>query len=117
MQVQIDLWQLILAVAGLIGAFASVVWLFGTILVRQFKAQLDLRFEAIQGDVGKRIKADTEVAERIRNLDRDFLLFQRDMPDRYVRREDYIRGQSVLEAKLDALYSKVESLMMRGLKP
>ncbi|HER1246414.1 TPA: hypothetical protein VJI18_002336 [Salmonella enterica subsp. salamae serovar 48:z:e,n,x,z15] len=29
------------------------------------------------------------------------------------RREDYLRGQAVLEAKLDALYSKIE-LIQRG---
>jgi hypothetical protein len=116
MQVQIDLWQLMLAVAMLIGAFASVVWLFGTIILRQFKTQLDLRFESIQVDIGKRVLGEADVSEQLRKMDRDFLLFQRDMPVQYVRREDYIRGQSVLEAKLDALYSKLESLMMRGQK-
>jgi hypothetical protein len=111
---QIDPWQLILAVAGLISAFATMVWLFGTILVRQFKSQLDQRFSTIQDDISQRAQEETDVARQIRNFEREFLLFQRDMPVQYVRREDYIRGQSVIEAKLDAIYSKFESVMMRG---
>ena len=36
------------------------------------------------------------------------------MPLHYVRREDYIRGQSVIEAKLDALGSKLEAAQLRA---
>lgn len=39
---------------------------------------------------------------------------QRDMALQYVRREDYIRGQSVVEAKLDGLAVKIENLQLRG---
>ncbi len=46
-------------------------------------------------------------------LEREFLEFRADLPLHYVRREDYLRGQAVLEAKLDALYSKIE-LIQRG---
>ena len=116
MQVQIDLWELILAVGSLIGAFASVVWLFGTILVKQFKTQLSERFAAIQADLTKRATEDAEVSKQLRQFEKDFSKFQIDMPVLYVRREDYIRGQSVIEAKLDALYSKLETVLIQGAK-
>jgi hypothetical protein len=116
MQVQIDLWELIMAVASLIGVFATLMWLFGTILVRQFKAQLDQRFTSIQADLTKRAADDVKVAEQLRKFEREFLEFQRDLPVLYVRREDYIRGQTVIEAKLDALYSKVEVVQIQGAK-
>ncbi len=116
MLVQIELWQLIIAVAGLIGAFASLIWLFGTILVRQFKAQLDGRFSTIQADLTKRASEDAEVAKQLRQFERDFSKFQIDMPVLYVRREDYIRGQTVIESKLDALYSKLEVVQIQGAK-
>ncbi len=35
--------------------------------------------------------------------------FKADLPLNYVRREDYIRGQTVIEAKLDALDNKLEA--------
>ena len=40
--------------------------------------------------------------------------FQADLPLHYVRREDYVRGQSVLEAKLDGLADKIEKAQLRA---
>ena len=54
--------------------------------------------------------------ELMRNIEREFLRFQADLPVLYVRREDYVRGQSVIEAKLDALYSKLEVVQLKGAK-
>lgn len=116
MQVQIDLWQLVMALAGLIAAFASVVWLFGTILVKQFKSQLDQRFNMIQADMTRRAQEETKVVDQLHQFEKDFLTFQRDMPLQYVRREDYIRGQTVIESKLDAVYSKLELVQIQGAK-
>ena len=116
MQVQIDFWQLVMACASLIVAFASVVWLFGTILVKQFKSQLTERFALIQADLTKRAAEDAEVAKQLRQFEKDFAKFQIDMPLSYVRREDYIRGQTVIESKLDALYSKLEVVQIQGAK-
>ena len=101
MQVQIEFWQLVMALAGLVASFAGVVWLFGTILVRQFKAQLDQRFTLISSK-------DAEVTKQLRQFEKDFSEFQIAAPTRFVLRDDYIRGQSVLEAKQDALFNKME---------
>ena len=38
------------------------------------------------------------------------------MPLHYVRREDYIRGQSVIESKLDGLALKIENVQLRAVK-
>ncbi|CAH5052789.1 hypothetical protein AI2839V1_0243 [Enterobacter cloacae] len=43
-------------------------------------------------------------------LEREFLEFRADLPLHYVRREDYLRGQAIIEAKLDAVYNKIEFL-------
>ncbi len=53
---------------------------------------------------------------QFRQFEKEFLTFQRDLPVLYVRREDYIRGQTVIEAKLDALYSKLETVQLQGAK-
>lgn len=37
-----------------------------------------------------------------------------DLPMHYVRRDDYIRGQSVIEAKLDGLAHKVDNVRLRS---
>lgn len=49
-------------------------------------------------------------------LERDFLRLQVELPQHYVRREDYIRGQSVIEAKLDGLGTKIEMAQLRALQ-
>jgi len=108
MQVQIDFWQLLMAIGGLVGSFGTIVWLGGKALIGQFEKRLVERFKTIQDDLTKRASEDAEVAKQIRQFETDFLIFQRDLPNQYVRREDYIRGQSVLEAKQDALFSKME---------
>ena len=48
---------------------------------------------------------------------RELLNLKAEMPVQYVRREDYIRGQSVLEAKLDGLVIKLENVQLRAQQP
>ena len=55
-------------------------------------------------------------AESWKRLEREFLEFQARLPLDYVRREDYIRGQTVIEAKIDAVYSKLEVVLLKGVK-
>lgn len=114
MQVQVELWQFIVGITSVISGFALMVWAFGTVLVKQFKVQLDHRFVSIQSDLTKRANEDAEVAKQLRQFEKEFLTFQRDMPIQYVRREDYIRGQTVIESKLDAVYSKLELVQIQG---
>lgn len=54
-----------------------------------------------------------ETASRWNELEREFLEFKAQMPVDYVRREDYIRGQTVIEAKLDAVYEKLDNVQHR----
>ena len=49
-------------------------------------------------------------------IERDLLKLQADMPLHYVRREDHIRGQSVIESKLDGLALKIENVQLRTAK-
>ncbi|MCQ4242401.1 hypothetical protein [Stutzerimonas stutzeri] len=53
-------------------------------------------------------------AEALQQLEKTFLRFQADLPVNYVRREDYVRNQTVIEAKLDALASKLELIQING---
>lgn len=40
------------------------------------------------------------------------------MPFRYIARDDYIRGQTVIEAKLDAVAEKLEKVQIKqGITP
>ena len=116
MQLQIDFWELLLAIGALVVAFSTVIWLFGNMSMHQFEKRLNEKFITINTVIEKHLTEEEKVADQLKTFEMDFLKFQRDMPIEYVRREDYIRGQSVIEAKLDALYSKMELVFLRGSK-
>lgn len=96
---QLDTWQVILFCIALIGGFAGLI----KILFMQFERNLNQRFDSLE----------SEAKEWVR-LEREFLNFKADLPLHYVRREDYVRGQTVLEAKLDAVFTKIENIQLKG---
>ena len=82
----------------------------------RFRAQEDARsanHEQVQHRLEKLEESAKLEAGEWQRVEREFLQMQRDMALQYVRREDYIRGQSVVEAKLDGLAVKIENLQLR----
>ena len=125
MTVQVELWGLITFLVGLAITFMSCVFGFARVLGAQidqrltekFKAQEEARevgSKALREHIDRYIAQADRTADQVAALERDFLRWQAELPVNYVRREDYVRGQSVIEAKLDALYSKLEVVQMRG---
>ncbi|HBO0115257.1 TPA: hypothetical protein L4A45_006184, partial [Pseudomonas aeruginosa] len=45
----------------------------------------------------------------------ELMSLKAELPFQYVLRDDYIRGQSVIEMKLDSLATKLENAQLRGL--
>ena len=121
MNVQIEFWQLI----TLLLAFLGFLFAAGRLLLSQIDRRLNDRFEAIEkareeGQATWRqtftqhLEEERRETDLMRSIEREFLRFQAELPLQYVRREDYVRGQSVIEAKLDALYNKLEVVQMKG---
>lgn len=100
MTIQVDFWQLV----GLLVAFLGFVAAAGKVLLSQVERRLDQRFGTLE-------KAGAEW----QRLERELLTWKGELPLQYVRREDYVRGQSILEAKLDGLAVKIENAQLRGL--
>ncbi|HEY0954016.1 MAG TPA: hypothetical protein VGE36_04615 [Roseateles sp.] len=103
MTVQLELWQLVTLGVTLIGAFGTV---FKLLLVQHQRHQ-DRRFDSIEATAEKE-------AGQWQRVERELLDLKAELPASYVRREDYIRGQSVIEAKLDGLATKIENAQLRG---
>ncbi len=121
MTVQIEFWQLI----TLLLAFLGFLFAAGRLLLSQIDRRLNDRFETIEkareeGQATWRqtftqhLEEERRETDLMRSIEREFLRFQAELPLQYVRREDYVRGQSVIEAKLDALYNKLEVVQMKG---
>jgi hypothetical protein len=120
--VTLELWQIITLLLAFFGCVAG----FGKVLVEQFERRQAERFAAhdqarAEGQRAMRDIFDQHLNEERRNanalqaLERDFLRWQADLPVQYVRREDYVRGQVIIEAKLDGLYNKLEVVQLKGM--
>ena len=94
-------------------------------LLSQTQKHLDHRFNtqeaaraANHDQVSRRLDSiEAGAREEMGNwqrIERDLLKFQADMPLNYVRREDHIRVQSILEAKMDGLATKIDNAQLRA---
>lgn len=121
MTVQIEFWQLV----GLLVTFFGACATGGATLLRQSQKHLDERFatqEKSRAAAEDKLAARLDAIEQVnrdetiqwQRVEREFLKFQADLPMRYVMRDDYIRGQTVLEAKIDAVMAKVDSANLRA---
>lgn len=87
----------------LLAAFVTGLWRVGKWLVVSVEKRIDDRFSVLAAD-----------SRAWRAVERDLMELRAELPNQYVRREDYIRGQSVVEAKLDAVAAKLEVVQMQG---
>lgn len=121
MKIELELWQLILLLIAFLGCVAG----FGKLLLTQIERRLDERFATQEAsrksnhqEVERRLSgiesAAREESGQWQRVERELLSLKADLPVHYVRREDYIRGQSVIEAKLDGLATKIENAQLRG---
>ena len=79
----------------------------GRMLLGQVEKRLDTRFLSLE-------RAAQEESSQWRRVERELLDLRAELPLHYVRREDYIRGQSVIEAKLDGLALRIENHHLKG---
>lgn len=122
---QIDTWDFVKAIAALAVFMLGAIWTFGAVIVRQFEARLEEKFKAqaearliadgtLNEAMQRHLAEEKLMGAQIAQLERDFLTWKGELPLNYVRREDYVRGQTVIEAKLDALYSELKLVQLRG---
>lgn len=125
MSLQVDFWTFLGMLAGLLTTLATLGLTFARLLLAQVEKRLDERFVALQKArddarvvcLNRFTSIDQERREEMaqwQRVERDLLALRAELPLHYVRREDYVRGQTVLEAKLDALAIKLENLQLRA---
>lgn len=123
--IQVEAWDLIKFLVMLLTSFLGCIFAFGKLLGGQIDRRLDEKFKAqeearkagstaLLEHINRHITDGERTAAQVVNLERDFLKWQAELPIHYVRREDYVRGQSVIEAKLDAVYNKLEVVQLKG---
>jgi len=126
MTLTVEFWTLVGVVVALLGSVSSIVWRLTNSVISQALKNIDSHFDTLEhanqaanAELARRLdfieKAWRDEAALWQRFERELLLLKADLPLNYVRREDYVRGQSVVEAKLDGLATKLELLQQRGL--
>lgn len=115
--------EMALGIFGAIALIVAGVWAvtktFGLLMakiVAQFDLRLDERFAAMERarEEGRkvweaRLARLEQRQERIDDELRELLI---NMPDKYVRREDYVRRETVIEAKIDQLRLQIQNWIL-----
>lgn len=109
MAIQLEAYQWI----SVLITFISIVVGTVKILWGRIELNLNTNFKTVQNQLEDVSKQAAKSQQDVRELERKFYQFQIDLPHSYVAREDYIRGQTVIEAKLDALASKLETVQIK----
>ena len=110
MTLQIEFWQLM----TFLGTFLMLMLGMGKLLLVQFGKRTDAQHNSLSERLKSIDDATGRATTAAHQLERDFLSFKADLPMQYVMRDDYIRGQSIIEAKLDGLADKLEKAQLRG---
>lgn len=112
MLANLELWELLLSALGAIATLLGGYWALVRIIVAQFKKNLDERFRAQeemralgQAEWNRRFEA---IEAGHRAMDQRFNLHLQELPLKYQRREDAIRQEVAIIARLDALAGLVE---------
>lgn len=125
MTISIEFWQLLTGLAGILVVGITALFGFGRVLMKQFENNLTERFSiqeesrvSSQRHWDSRFStletAAADEAKQWQRVERELLTLKAELPVEYVRRQDYIRNQSVIEAKLDGLAVKIENTFLKG---
>ena len=106
MIIQLETWQVITLLITLVGSLIGAIKHFLARAENNLTQNFNITNQKIEAVGQQALKAQDE----IRNLEREFLHFKAEVPQNYVGRDDYIRGQTIIEAKLDAVADKLLSV-------
>jgi hypothetical protein len=107
MNITVDFWQLLGSLGALLAVGVTVLLALCKLLLAQFEKRLDGKFAALEAKAG-------EAEQEWRRIERDLTSLKTELPVNYVRRDDYIRNQTIIEAKLDGLAVRIENALLKG---
>lgn len=102
-------WRGVSLLATLLMAWSGFLIAIIKLLLGRVTRDLDKRLDAIS-------QTQSDDSKEWRSIERELMALKANIPLHYVRREDYVRGQSVIEAKLDALAGKLETTRLEGIR-
>lgn len=118
--VQVTTWELVTFLISLLGGMLTLLVGGAKYILAAIERQQRERFrqsERARAEASERWlerfasieNALNDKTDKLSRIEREFFEMKADLPTSYVRREDYIRGQTVIEAKIDALALRIEN--------
>lgn len=115
MPIQLELWHLI----TLLLAFFACIGGFGKLLLSIYTKGLDERFQSQKDAFDQRLELQEQSRQESREewhdefekLEERIRGITERMPNEYVRREDWIRFSATIDAKLDTLHRKLDTMV------
>lgn len=112
--------ELLISLFGAVGLLVTGGWALIKIVVAQFERRLDERFTVMEvaRKEGRRAYDERfgKMEQSTSDLENGLTALRLELPKEYVRREDHIRFETVITAKLDSLGAKVDLLAERQRK-
>ena len=109
MSITLEPYHVFLILATIIGAVFTMVKLLGS----QINANLQQNFAATNERIERVSKQNEKSQDELRELERKFHQFEVELPKNYVLRDDFVRSQSIIEAKIDNVVSKLETVQIK----
>lgn len=100
-------WEAVGIVLGIVGAWSALLLAIIRWLLNGYFKSINDQFETLS-------KALTGHSTEIHRIDKDVLTLRTEMHAEFVRREDAIRQEVVINAKLDSLAAKFDNLTLRS---
>jgi hypothetical protein len=104
--VTLDLWHIGLIIATLIGA----LWAMGRVFIGMYIKSNDKRFALYEDELKEQHAAHDKTEENVRKVERDFLLFRAELPERYVLKADLDRFREFIEMRVQEIRSLIIGL-------
>lgn len=96
-----DQWPLFVFLAGLIAAWSLLVFKIMQVLLARTEKRLEEKLE--EGSKGVAVYQC-----KVQDVERQVLELKATLPLDYVRREDFIRHEVTINAKLDRIYDRLQ---------
>lgn len=100
-------WEAVGTAAGAVAAIATVL---GALFFWAVKWLLDQHAKRMNDRLGELAASMDAYRTQQQKLERDLLELRAEIPEKYVRREDWIRFAAVIDAKLDTLRLALEQI-------
>ena len=95
-------WQIFAAIAALVAAWSVIM----------IATQRWILSKCVK-DLNEKIKALGDIPKEYQNLERSLMQLKADLPLSYVRKEDFVRFDVVINTKLDRLRDLIEDVRER----